>query len=60
MKLYQAKLWHLTGAALSEYLQQLIRLLTQFKEQIKPDRTFLRKVSKFNKRRYWMHYKCTL
>ncbi|MGD9169717.1 MAG: hypothetical protein PVI97_06600 [Candidatus Thiodiazotropha sp.] len=60
MKQYQVALWKLTGDALSHYLDKLIRLMIQFKERIRPDRKFPRKVSKFNRRRYWMHYKCTL
>lgn len=60
MKLYQVKLWRLTGASLSSYLRELILLLSLFKEQVRPDRSFPRKISKFNKRRHWMHYKCTL
>lgn len=60
MKLYQAKLWRLTGVPLAEYLRKLMLLLSQFKEQVRTDRFFSRKVSKFNKRRYWMHYKCTM
>ena len=60
MKLYQVKLWKLTGASLTRYLWELIQLLLQFKEVVRPDRSYPRKISKFNKRRYWMHYKCTL
>lgn len=60
MKQYQVKLWKLTGDSLVTYLRELVLLLCQFKEQVRPDRTFPRKVGKFNKRRYWMHYKCTL
>jgi hypothetical protein len=60
MKIYQAKLWRLTGTSLTEYLRKLMLLMSQFKEQVRTDRIFPRKVSKFNKRRYWMHYKCTL
>jgi hypothetical protein len=60
MKQYQVKLWKLTGSSLACYLRELVRLISQFKEQVRPDRRFPRKVSKFNKRRYWMHYKCTL
>jgi hypothetical protein len=60
MKQYQAALWKLTGDELSRYLNELMQLLTKFKERIRPDRKFPRKVSKFNRRRYWMHYKCTL
>jgi hypothetical protein len=60
MKLYQVKLWKLTGASLTRYLWALIQLLLQFKEVVRPDRSYPRKISKFNKRRYWMHYKCTL
>ncbi|MCB1764147.1 MAG: hypothetical protein KDI27_13540, partial [Gammaproteobacteria bacterium] len=60
MKLYQAKLWRLTGIPLAEYLRKLILLLSQFKEQARTERIFPRKVSKFNRQRYWMHYKYTL
>jgi hypothetical protein len=60
MKLYQVKLWKLTGASLARYLWELIQLLRQYKEVVRPDRSYPRKISKFNKRRYWMHYKCTL
>jgi IS4 transposase len=60
MKQYQVKLWKLTGSSLACYLRELVLLISQFKEQVRPGRTFPRKVSKFNKRRYWMHYKCTL
>ena len=60
MKQYQVKLWKLTGNSLANYLHKLILLLCQFKERVLPERTFPRRVSKFNQRRYWMHYKCTL
>lgn len=60
MKQFQVTLWKLTGEPLSHYLYDLVLLLTQFKEQVRPDRSYPRKVSKFNRRRYWMHYKCTL
>lgn len=60
MKLYQVKLWQLAGVALLRYLSQIAWLLSQFKERIRPDRSSPRKMTKFNKRRYWMHYKCTL
>jgi hypothetical protein len=60
MKQYQVKLWKLTGASLARYLWELIQLFLQFKEVVRPDRSYPRKISKFNKRRYWMHYKCTL
>ena len=60
MKQYQAKLWRLSGPLLSEYLRDLVLLMTQYKEQVRPERSFPRKICKFNKRRYWMHYKCTL
>jgi hypothetical protein len=60
MKQYQAKLWQLSGSALSQFLKELMLLMTQYKELVRPDRSFPRKMSKFNKRRYWMHYKCTL
>jgi hypothetical protein len=53
-------LWKLTGEALSSYLNELMLLVTKFKERIRPDRKFHRKVGKFNRRRYWMHYKSTL
>ena len=60
MKQYQAKLWQLSSSALSQFLKDLMLLMAQFKEQMRPDRSFPRKMCKFNKRRYWMHYKCTL
>jgi hypothetical protein len=60
MKQFQVKLWKLTGSSLACYLRELVLLISQFKEQVRSGRTFPRKVSKFNKRRYWMHYKCTL
>ncbi len=60
MKQYQAKLWQLSGSALSQFLKDLMLLMTQYQEQVRPDRSFPRKICKFNKRRYWMHYKCTL
>jgi hypothetical protein len=60
MKQYQAKLWQLSGSPLSQFLKDLMLLMTQYKEQVRPERSFPRKICKFNKRRYWMHYKCTL
>jgi hypothetical protein len=60
MKQYQAKLWQLSGSPLSQFLEDLMLLMTQYREQVRPDRSFPRKMCKFNKRRYWMHYKCTL
>ena len=60
MKQYQAKLWQLSGSALSQFLKDLMLLMLQYKELVRPDRSFPRKMCKFNKRRYWMHYKCTL
>lgn len=60
MKQYQAKLWQLCGSPLSQFLKDLMLLMTQYKELVRPDRSFPRKMCKFNKRRYWMHYKCTL
>ncbi|MES9851422.1 MAG: hypothetical protein ABW170_06265 [Candidatus Thiodiazotropha sp. L084R] len=60
MKQYQVTPWKLTGTPLSHYLNELVMLLAQFKVRILPDRKFPGKVSKFKRRRYWMHYKCTL
>ena len=60
MKQYQVKVWMLSGVTLSRYLSALVQLFSQFKEQVRPDRSFPRTMTKFNKRRYWMHYKCTL
>mgnify|MGYP001827527470 CR=1 FL=1 len=60
MKQYQAKLWRLSGMALGQYLEDLAMLFTHYKELERPDRSFPRTMTKFNKRRYWMHYKCTL
>jgi hypothetical protein len=60
MKQYQVQLWKLAGSSLACYLRELVRRISQFMEQVRPDRRFPRKVSKFNKRRYWMHYKCAL
>jgi hypothetical protein len=60
MKLHQVKLWKLTGTSLACYLWKLIRLLSQYKEIVRPGRSYPRKISNFNKRRHWMHYKCTL
>jgi hypothetical protein len=60
MKQYQVVLWKLIGDALSRFLDKLMLRMIQFKELIRPDRRFPRKVSKFNRRRYWMHYKSTL
>jgi len=60
MKQYQARLWSLCDTALRNYLKDLVLLFSQFKELVRPERSFPRKLSKFNKRRHWMHYKCTL
>jgi hypothetical protein len=37
MKQYQVKLWKLTGSSLACYLRELVRLISQFKEQVRPE-----------------------
>ena len=60
MKQYQAKLWTLAGSELRRYLEELVKMLMQYTELVRSERSFPRKTTKFNKRCYWMNYKCTL
>lgn len=60
MKQYGYAIWLKQGKALAEYLHQLAELLTRFHEKVRPERSFPRKLTKFNKRRHHMNCKCTL
>lgn len=60
MKQYGYVLWLRYGAALGEYLLQLAELMAKFYNKLRPERSYPRIMTKFNKRVHHMAYKSTL
>ena len=60
MKQYGYVLWLRYGAALGEYLLQLAELMAKFYDKLRPERSYPRIMTKFNKRVHHMAYKSTL
>lgn len=60
MKQYSVALWSLSGKALVDHVDKLVRMMALSHEAVRPGRSAPRHLTKFNKRLHHMAYKCTL